>query len=597
MSINYYRFIEKINPRYERRVKILLGVTIFIFLVILIRVGWLQIVEGERFLQLSKTARLRLIPLANPRGLIVDRKGRVVADNTASFSVGVVPESVTDLENTLEKLKRIFSHLNLQQSKSKIEKADNPFRPVVLKEGVDLRKVTYILEREQEFPSVVILSQPIRNYPQGNLLAHVVGYLGEISKRELKSLSFLGVEAGDLVGKIGIEKVYNSYLQGEKGGRQVEVDAYGRVLRTISQRDPLPGDTVYLTIDVDIQKIAREEMGNRKGVVIIANPYTGEILSMLSLPSFDPNLFAKGISDEKWLELSQDVDNPLENRAVRGEYPPASTFKIVLVAAALETKKAAPSTSFYCPGYYKIGKRVFKCWKKEGHGWLNLKNALIHSCDVYFYQLGLKLGVKDIIRYARLFGLGQPTGVDLASEKEGFLPTPEWKWKLYKETWYPGDTANLSIGQGYILVTPIQMLKLINAVANGGYLVRPHLVKRIVDEDGSLVFDFIPQKMKKVPISKSTLDFLHKALAGVVKEGTGWRAANKVVKIAGKTGTAQLAGDKNPHNWFVGYAPADHPVLSIVVLVENKEEEISIAPQIAGKILSRVFGTPDLGRK
>ncbi|MCD6257786.1 penicillin-binding protein 2 [Candidatus Aerophobetes bacterium] len=566
-----------------------MGVILFIFLVILIRVGWLQIVEGEKFLRLSQTARLRLIPLANPRGLIVDRNERVIADNTASFSIGVIPESLENPEKTLLKLKSIFPDIDLRKAEVKVKKVKNPFRPVVLKEGIDISKVTYIEERGEEFPSVVILSQPVRSYPYGKLLSHIVGYLGEVNKNELKNLSFLGVEAGDLVGKMGIEEVYNSYLQGEKGGRQVEVDVYGRVLKTIFQKDPLPGDTVYLTIDVNIQKIAREEMGNRKGVVIIANPYTGEILSMLSLPSFDPNLFARGISGEKWLELSRNPENPLENRAVRGEYPPASTFKIVLVTAALETGKATPFTKFYCPGYYKIGKRIFKCWKKEGHGWLNLKDALIHSCDVYFYQLGLKLGVKNIIHYARLFGLGKPTGIDLGSEKKGFLPTPEWKEKLYKEVWYPGDTANLSIGQGYILVTPIQMLDLISAVANGGYLVRPHLVKKIVDENGNTVFNFTPEKVKKIPISKSTLEFLHEALAGVVKRGTGWRANNKVVKIAGKTGTAQLAGDKNPHNWFIGYAPADNPKLSIVVLVENKKEEISIAPQIAGRILSRIF--------
>jgi len=565
------------------------GVILFIFLVILIRVGWLQIVEGEKFLRLSQTARLRLIPLANPRGLIVDRNERVIADNTASFSIGVIPESLENPEKTLLKLKSIFPDIDLRKAEVKVKKVKNPFRPVVLKEGIDISKVTYIEERGEEFPSVVILSQPVRSYPYGKLLSHIVGYLGEVNKNELKNLSFLGVEAGDLVGKTGIEEVYNSYLQGEKGGRQVEVDVYGRVLKTIFQKDPLPGDTVYLTIDVNIQKIAREEMGDRKGVVIIANPYTGEILSMLSLPSFDPNLFARGISGEKWLELSRNPENPLENRAVRGEYPPASTFKIVLVTAALETGKATPFTKFYCPGYYKIGKRIFKCWKKEGHGWLNLKDALIHSCDVYFYQLGLKLGVKNIIHYARLFGLGKPTGIDLGSEKKGFLPTPEWKEKLYKEVWYPGDTANLSIGQGYILVTPIQMLDLISAVANGGYLVRPHLVKKIVDENGNTVFNFTPEKVKKIPISKSTLEFLHEALAGVVKRGTGWRANNKVVKIAGKTGTAQLAGDKNPHNWFIGYAPADNPKLSIVVLVENKKEEISIAPQIAGRILSRIF--------
>jgi len=584
-----YRFVERRDLRYERRIKALLGLFFCVLLLVLIRVGWLQLIEGERFLQLSQSSRLRLVPLLNPRGLIMDRKWRIIADNRAFFSVGVVPQNLTEPEKILQKLKEVLPDLDIDKARIKIQATNNPFRPVVLYEQIDLSKVTYLLEREQEFPSVVILTQPVRNYPQGELVASIVGYLGEVSKEELKNLSTLGVESGDLVGKIGVEKTYNSYLQGEKGGKQVEVDAYGRVLKTISQKDPQPGDTVYLAIDLEIQKIAYEEMGKRKGVVLIANPHTGEILTILSLPSFDPNLFAKRISDKKWSELSEHPGDPLENRAVRGEYPPGSTFKIVLVAAALEEGKITPHTTFFCPGSYQVGNRIFKCWKEEGHGRLNLEEALVHSCNVYFHQVGLKIGVEKIIHYARLFGLGESTGIDLPSEKVGLLPTPEWKKKIYEEKWYPGDTANLSIGQGYILVTPIQMLNLISAVANGGNLLRPRLIEKIVDDNGNIIFQSSPEKIGKIPLSRSTLNFLHQALAGVVERGTGWRAKNKVVKIAGKTGTVELAGDQNPHNWFVGYAPADNPTLSIVVLVENREEEISIAPQIAGKILSRVF--------
>jgi len=585
----FYRVIEKADLKFKQRIKAISGVFLCAFILILIRVGWLQIIQGERFLHLSKTSRIRLIPLPNPRGLIRDREGEVIADNTASFSVGIIPENLTQPKDVLYELKKVLPELDVELSLRKIEKALNPFRPVVLQEGVELSKVTYLLEREQEFPSVVILAQPLRNYPEEKLLGNVVGYLGEVNEKELKNFSFLGVEPGDLVGKTGIEKIYNSYLQGEKGGKQVEVDAYGRAIKVISKKAPIPGDTLYLTIDLDMQKIAKEEMGERKGVVIIANPHTGEILAMLSLPSFNPNLFARGISKEKWIEISNHPGDPLENRAVRGEYPPASTFKIILVAAALEEKKASPTTTFKCSGAYKVGNRFFKCWKEEGHGRLNLKEALIHSCDVYFYQLGLKLGVKDVIRYARLFGLGEPTGIDFPSEKKGFLPTPEWKRRTYGEIWYPGDTANLSIGQGYILVTPLQMLNVINAVANGGYLPRPYLVEKIVNLQGDVIFQSSPKILDKVPLSDSTLSFLREALEGVVRKGTGWRAKNKIVEIAGKTGTAQIAGEENPHNWFIGYAPAGDPILSIVVLVENREEDISIAPQIAGKILSRVF--------
>lgn len=593
MPVNY-RFSGKEDVSYERRIYLLLGLCIFALIFLLIRVGWLQLVEGDRFLQLSQSSRLRLVPLPNPRGLIVDREGRVIADNQAFFSVGIVPQNLNQPEKTLQKLKSVLPDLDVEKARVKIQKAVNPFRPVVLYEQIELPKVTYLLEREQEFPSVVILTQPVRNYPQKEMVATFVGYLGEVNKKELKSFSTSGLEAGDLVGKTGVERMYNSYLQGEKGGRQVEMDAYGKALKTISQKDPRPGDTIHLTIDLDIQKIAYEEMGERKGVVLIANPKTGEILAMLSLPSFDPNLFVRQISDEKWSRLTQDPGNPLENRAIRGGYPPASTFKIILIAAALEEKIITPQTTFFCPGFYQVGNRIFKCWKEEGHGRLNLKEALIHSCDVYFYQLGLKIGVDKIIHYARLFGLGKPTGIDLPSEKAGFLPTAEWKKEAYGENWFPGDTANLSIGQGFILVTPIQMLNLISAVANGGNLLQPHLVKKITNSEGEVVFQSHPERIRKIPLSSSTLKFLRDALAQVVTKGTGWRAKNEVVSIAGKTGTAELAGDENPHNWFIGYAPAENPTLSIVVLVENREEEISIAPQIAGKILARIFAKDTL---
>ena len=585
----FYKVIEKTNLHYQRRVKIIRLILLCSFILILVRAGWVQIIQGERFFQLSQTSRLRLIPLPNPRGLIMDRKERVIADNTASFSVGVVPENLTQPDHILQKLKEVFPELDVQLSKNNIKTSSNPFRPVIIREDVDLSTVTYLLEREQEFPSVVIFAQPVRNYPQGELLGNTVGYLGEVDKKDLNNFSVLGVESGDLVGKTGIEKIYNAYLQGRKGGKQVEVDAHGRALKTISEKDPLPGSTIYLNIDLDFQEIARQEMGERKGVVLIANPHTGEILTMVSVPSFDPNLFARGISNEKWGRLSQHPTSPLENRAIRGEYPPASTFKIILVAQALEEQTITPGTTFKCSGSYKVGNRFFKCWKEEGHGRLALEEATIHSCDAYFYQLGLKIGAEEIIRYSRLFGLGESTNVDLISEKEGFLPTKNWKRETYGESWYPGDTANLSIGQGYILVTPIQMLNVINAVANGGYLVRPRLVRKIVDADGDITFQSHTERTGKAPLSESTLRFLHQALVGVVEKGTGWRAKNDVVNVAGKTGTAEVGGDQNPHSWFVGYAPASNPTLSIVVLVESREEDISIAPQIAGKILARAF--------
>ena len=578
------------QEKIERRVKLILIVIIGVFLFILVRVAYLQLVEGKRYRWLSRTSHLRLLPLSAPRGKILDREGKVLADNRAIFSIGVVPGNVENLPGLLNSLEQILP-LDVDLIKKRIENASNPFRPVTLKKNVSLSKVTYLLEREEEFPGVVILTQSVRNYPHGKLVAHVLGYLGEVNKEELNSSLASGIELGDLVGKIGIEKVYNRYLQGEKGGKQLEVDAYGRELKAISCKDSIPGDNIYLTLNLKMQQIAEEEFGKRKGVVLIGNPHTGEILVLLSHPSFDPNLFAQGISPHVRDKLFSDPDTPLENRAIRGEYHPGSSFKIIVATAALEKGKATKNTTFFCGGKLRIGNRIFKCWKEEGHGWLNLEGAITHSCNVYFYQLGLKTGSEDIIKYAKLFGLGQPTGIDLVSEKKGFLPTPKWKKKNYGESWYPGDTANLSIGQGYILVTPLQMLGVINALANGGNLLKPYLLKKIVDYKGKVILSNSSQKIRKVPISSSTLKILRRALRGVVTQGTGWRAENKVVKISGKTGTAEVTGRKEPDNWFVGYAPSKNPSLSIVVLVEKRKEERAIAPEIAGKILARIFNS------
>lgn len=574
--------------RLEARVKILWIIVICGLFILLGRIAWLQLVEGERYFRISQNLRLQLLPLSSPRGLILDRRGEKLAENEVLFSVGVVPSNVFNLEELLPRLTQALN-IDKQRIREKLQETPNPFRPVFLKENVDMSTITYLLEREKEFPGTVIIAQPVRSYPYKMVAAHVLGHLGEVDQAELLMSSGIGIELGDLVGKMGIEKVYNLYLQGEKGGRQVEVDAYGRSLRIISEKDPLPGNNIYLTIDLRIQKIAEEELGQRKGVVLIGDPETGEILALVSHPNFDPYLFSRGISEDEWNRLKQDSGSPLENRAIRGEYSPASTFKIILVAAALEENIIKKEDTFSCPGRLLVGRRIFKCWKEEGHGRLDLEQAIIHSCDVFFYQLGLKVGVEKMIEYAELFGLGEATGLNLIQEKWGLLPTSDWKLKNKGEVWYRGDTANLSIGQGYILVTPLQMLRVISAVANGGNLVKPYLVKKIENLEGGVIKDFSSSKKKKISLSSSTLSFLKKSLRGVVREGTGWRAENRIVKISGKTGTVELSEGKRPHNWFIGYAPSDNPRLAIVVLVEHREEDISIAAQIAGKIFSQTF--------
>lgn len=572
----------------KKRVNILYIFIICAFFLLLGRIAWLQLIEGEKFFSLSENFRLRLLPLVPPRGRIMDRNGEVLATNKVSFSVAVVPSNISDIDTLLSSLEKVIG-IDKQKCKEKIQQAPNPFKPVLLKKNVDMATITYILEREEEFPGTVIVPWPVRSYPHHFLGSHLLGYLGQVSKEELSSSFFSNLEQRDLVGQVGIERIYNSYLCGEKGGKQIEVDAYGRYLRTISKRDAFPGDNIYLTIDMRMQQIAEEELGGRKGVIILGNPLTGEIFALVSHPNFDPNLFSSGISNKEWNRLKQDPTHPLQNRAISGEYAPASTFKIIVAASALKNKIIGKNNTFDCPEKLRIGNRIFKDWKKGGFGKLNLEGGIIHSCDVFFYQLGLKTGVDKIIQTASSFGLGKPTGIDLLSEKSGFLPTPSWKLKNRKDVWYQGDTANLSIGQGYILVTPLQMFNVISAIANGGDLFRPYIVKEIVTPEGKLVKKNFPRKIKKISISSSTLALLRNALKGVVKKGTGWRANSRVVEVSGKTGTVELQKGEKPHNWFIGYAPSDDPSIAIVVLVEHKEEKRAIAPEIAGKILSKIF--------
>jgi len=574
------------NNKAERRINILLVGIICGFLFLLGRAAWLQLWEGERYFRISQDSRLQLIPLPPFRGLILDREGKILAENKVSFSVGVIPSNVKDINYLLNHLFEVL-HLNKEIAIKKLQKISNPFRPVCLKKDISASELTILLEREDEFPGTIIIAHPMRFYPYKKLASHLIGHLGEVNSKELSMNSFVNIEQGDFIGKMGIEKMYNKYLQGKKGGRQIEVDAYGRSLRTISEMDPLPGDNIYLTIDLNMQKIAEEELGEYVGSVIIGDPYTGEIFALASHPAFDPNLFSGSILKEKWDELKYNLNHPLQNRAIRGQYSPASTFKIIVTAAALENKVVRKEDTLWCEGSLRIGNRIFKDWK--AHGKVNLEKAIVQSCDVFFYQLGLKTGERQIIRFARLFGLGESTGIDLLAESQGLLPTPSWKLKNKGEKWWRGDTANLSIGQGYILVTPIQMFRVISAIANGGRIVKPYLVKKIVDTKKRVIKESCNQEIRKIPLSPSTLHFLRKSLREVVTEGTGWKAENKTVEISGKTGTVELSEGENPHSWFIGYAPSKNPSLAIVVIIEHIKEKEESASEVTGKILSRIF--------
>ena len=423
--------------------------------------------------------------------------------------------------------------------------------------------------------SVLLFPFPVwrRVYPAGALVSHVTGYVGEITREELENAPDPRYQGGDGVGKTGIEAAYEPRLRGEVGEEAVEVDSRGRRLREVSRREPARGEDLRLTLDLGAQRVAAELMGSEKGALVVLDVQDGAVKVLYSSPSFDPNPLTWGISSREWNELLKDPNRPMMDRAVSGTYPPGSTFKAVTTIAALEENVVNNRTTVYCPGYYTLGNRTFKCWKHSGHGSENLLEAIRDSCDVFFYQTGVWLGIDRLLKWSAILGVGSPSGIDIPGEAAGNLAGPAWKKKRFREPWYKGDTVNYSIGQGFLLMTPLQVARVFAAVANGGYLVVPHL-----DSRGRF-----PRRDLKIP--RPGLEALQRGLEEVVRTGTGKRAGAFGVTVAGKTGTAQ-----NPHGddhaWFVGYAPVQRPRFVAVALVEGGGHGSSVAAPLVGRILA-----------
>jgi penicillin-binding protein 2 len=443
--------------------------------------------------------------------------------------------------------------------------------------------------------------KPVRQYEKGSLASHLLGYIAEISDEELKSEAYVGYFPGDYVGKSGIERSWEKFLHGSDGGRQIEVDARGRILRTISETPPTVGASLVLTIDAELQKRTEEGFGDQAGAAVVMDVNTGEILSFVSNPGFDPSLFAGRMPADKWKEYLEDKRHPLENKALKGQYPPGSTFKIITALAGLEEGLVDERTSVVCKGSYTLGGNKFGCWEKKGHGTVNLKRALKESCDVYFYQLGERLGIDRIAAYARKFAIGAPMGVGLENEKGGLIPDSAWKEKRHGKKWYQGDTLPASIGQGYVLMTPVQLASMISAVSTGGTAYRPHLIKRVIDQDGKVLQESKPEIIAQTGISRRSFEAVKEGLAAVVNEtsGTGGQARLYEVKVAGKTGTSQVVKQRErkgfipyqyrDHALFVAFAPYDRPEVAVAVVVEHGEHGGSAAAPIAGRVLRAYF--------
>ena len=633
------------------------------FAVLSVRLWHLQMVEGESYRLRADRNRFRMVSIDAPRGIMYDRQGRILVRNKPSFTISIVPADLPE-EDEERVFKRLAELLNMPVSTTQTEVLSptlpftlplgvnndsgdqpgirelveagraTPFVPVPIKSRVP-RDVAFIIEEEHmDLPGVQVEVEPIRHYLTGALTAHLLGYLGRIPKERLDE--YLGqpgtdYEMYDKVGLAGIEYTYEKELRGVKGRKFIEVDALGREMRTVGEVvDPIPGHNLILTIDVDLQAMMEdalrrgmERVGSRAGVVIAMNPQNGEILAMVSLPAYDNNLFAGGIKPEDYLKLTTDPDLPLFNRAISGEYPVGSTFKIVPAAAALQEGVITRQTLINDPGVIWLPNRYFPddpslaqpfvCWKSSGHGLLNVVEALAQSCDVFFYEVagGYKdfvgLGAKRLIEYARLFGFGEPTGIRLTGESAGLVPDDRWKRHTWAEVWVTGDTYNMAIGQGFFLATPLQLLNATAAVANGGTLYRPHVVREIVDYEGNLVRRIEPEVIRQLPIKPEYLAMVREGLRGAVTHGTArWAGFPTEVAIAGKTGTAEFVVDKDgdgqpdrdeegnlpTHAWFTAFAPYDDPEIALVVFVEGGGEGSAVAAPIAAEILRHYFKLP-----
>ena len=607
--MSVFKYSAESSDEVRKKIKFFVIIAIISFICLWMRVWYLQILRGEDFIGLSENNRARQISLPGYRGIIKDRNGEILVGIRPSFNLYVTPEDAQNFSDTLKLLseKIAFDQAKLEKSVGEARS----FMDVLIKRDITREEVAFIEENKMRLPGIHINVEPLRSYVQKGVASHVLGYLGEISKAKLERIQDSSYQQGDMIGKNGLESIFESELRGAKGYKEVEVDVSGRELRVLRKLPPDSGKGLILTLDVRIQKVAEELMKGTdeepvSGSVIMMKVQTREIIVLTSKPSFDANLFAARISKEDWRGLVRHKLHPLQNRAIDGQYPPGSTYKMITALAGLEENVITPETTIYCPGNFRLGKGFYRCWKKKGHGAIALHDAIVQSCDVFFYTVGHRLGIDRLARYAKMFGLGGFTGIGLKGEKSGLVPTSQWKLRTRKEKWLEGETIIASIGQGYNLVTPLQQARMMAALANGGTLLRPYLVKAIENQDGKIINEFFPEIVKRAEINPQNLEFIRKGMRGVVNEpqGTGRRARLKSVTVSGKTGTAQVVRMKpgeeeqdeegipyqfRDHAWFLSFAPYENPEIAIIVLVEHGGHGGRVAAPIAKKLAKVYF--------
>ena len=568
----------------------ILGMTIGVLAAFVVLVGqlwYLQVLEGARLQELSDKNRIRVRPAAAPRGVLFDRNGLPLVDNRPAFTLSLIPREIDNREKVLGRLSVLLKipYSELDDALGRV--SSDSLMPVRVRRGLTLEEVARVEEWKLELPGVIVEVEPQRLYPTSRFAAHLLGYVREANDDQLKQGRY---RRGDMVGQSGLERLLDQYLRGSDGGERIEVDAMGRPIRVIQHTEPNPGAQVVTTVDRRIQEAAERAMEGHAGAVVVMDPRDGDVLAMVSTPAFALDQFTGTIGRDAWVQLVRDPSHPMLNRTVQSQYAPGSVFKIVVAAAGLQETTLTPVDRVYCNGEFHLGNWTFNDWKEGGHGTVDLHRAIVQSCNPYFYQAGLKIGIDTIARYARAFGLGAPTGIDLPGEKLGLIPGPH-RGKRWS---YAGDTVNLSIGQGAILVTPMQVARMMSAVANGGVLFKPRLVQRVERADGQLLYSDPGLVNGHLALSPMVWAFLKQSLLDVVNEGTGTEARIPGIDIAGKTGTAQMTANSRAqrgqdHAWFASFAPVHDPQYVVVVLVERGGKGGHIAAPIARQIYNAIF--------
>jgi penicillin-binding protein 2 len=607
MQLRHDRLNEYESGQFKAKFRLLFIIIIAATMLIVMRMWYLQVIKGDELRQRSENNSVRLRKIKSMRGLIMDTRRQVLVDNQPSFDLVFVPNRSRDIANIIDKVKTLYEERSLAiPSLGSFTGKMKPLVPVTLEKNIGMEKLAVVETHALELPGLVAEVTPIRQYLKGEMTAQIIGFTGEISREELDQEREEPLTPGDIIGKFGIEKFLDGHLRGKNGAEQIEVNAAGKAVRSLGKIKSLTGGNVVLTIDSALQEVAWGAIGNRRGALAAMDPRNGAVLALVSSPSFDPNLFNSGISFGDWERLANDRQHPMENRSISGQYPPASTYKPVVAAAALEEGLITPETTFYCNGTFQMGDRIFRCWLERGHGHVNLHRGIVESCDVYFYNLGAKLGVDKIAAYARAFGLGSPLGIDLTRERSGLIPTRQWKLDRYGEPWQMGETISLSIGQGFNLVTPLQLVNAYATLANGGTLYRPRLVKQLESSDGLVIKVYGPEKIKTLPVSPRNIRIINQALWGVVNEkgGTGHVLKRKEADVAGKTGTAQVIGlpqddrarkarrasaDFKDHALFACFAPHAKPEIAVAVILEHAGGGGAVAAPVARKFIDAYF--------